>query len=266
MARALFPDIYVNGEHISNTDIAAEAQNQPAPRGKPGIAWRKATRALAIRTLLLQECKKRNLDAMSRELAPNQWETEDDAAIRHLLEDVIETGAADEAMMKEIYRKHPERFMSPALYVPAHILVAAPPQDEEARKKARDRVDTLLAILRQTPDAFERLAREESDCPSKEQGGQMGQITPGETVPEFEAALADLKEGDITSEPVETRYGFHIIRLDVKEEGTLLPFDMVKGQIADMIEKTTWARSAHSFVTELINTAEITGIDLNKPI
>ena len=76
---ALFPDVVVNGETIPSAAIAAEAQNHTAPRGKPGIAWRKAAQALAIRALLLQEAKRRGLTPDPLELAPGRFETDDEA-------------------------------------------------------------------------------------------------------------------------------------------------------------------------------------------
>ena len=53
--KPLLPDVTVNGVLIDPTLIANEAQNHPAPQGKPGLAWQAAARALAVRTLLLQE-------------------------------------------------------------------------------------------------------------------------------------------------------------------------------------------------------------------
>lgn len=70
----LFPDVVVNGETIPSAAIAAEAQNHEAPKEKPGIAWRKAAQALAIRALLLQEAKRRALTADPLELAPGRFE------------------------------------------------------------------------------------------------------------------------------------------------------------------------------------------------
>ena len=61
MGDTLFPDLVVNGEHIPHTAVAAEVQNHTAPKGKPGLAWRKAAKALAMRALLLQEARRRGL-------------------------------------------------------------------------------------------------------------------------------------------------------------------------------------------------------------
>ena len=90
MNKPLFPDVTVNGEVITQADIAAEAQHHSGPSGKPGIAWRKAANALVIRALLLQETAKRGVQADVQERAPGKFETEQEALIRGLLEDAIE--------------------------------------------------------------------------------------------------------------------------------------------------------------------------------
>ena len=89
MNMALFPDVVVNGETIPSAAIAAEAQNHTAPKDKPGIAWRKAAQALAIRALLLQEARARGLTADPEELSPGRVETEDEALIRALLDEAL---------------------------------------------------------------------------------------------------------------------------------------------------------------------------------
>ena len=79
---SLFPDVVVNGETIPSAAIAAEAQNHSAPKDKPGIAWRKAAQAMAIRALLLQEARARGLAAEPLALAPGRGEPVDEARIR----------------------------------------------------------------------------------------------------------------------------------------------------------------------------------------
>ena len=95
--KPLLPPVTVNGVTISPERIAAEAQNHPAPKGKPGLAWKAAARALALREILLQEARARGLTADPAELAPGQWETEDEALIRQLLDQAIAPETPDEA-------------------------------------------------------------------------------------------------------------------------------------------------------------------------
>lgn len=86
MEHELFPDLVVNGGIVPQTAIAAEAQNHAAPKGNPGVVGLRAARALAIRTLLLQEARGRGFDGTSGELTPGRFETAEEALIRGVLE------------------------------------------------------------------------------------------------------------------------------------------------------------------------------------
>lgn len=106
----------------------------------------------------------------------------------------------------------------------AHILVAyqgaerADPSITRTKEEALEKARTLIAELQQDPSRFSDLAREESDGPSGANGGDLGVWFKGQMVPEFDAALDDLDVGQITSEPVETAFGFHIIQRRVVPE------------------------------------------------
>ena len=76
------------------------------------------------------------------------------------------------------------------------------------------------------------LARELSDCPSGTQGGNLGQVSRGSTVPELETFLYNLEDGQLCPVAVESRYGFHVVRLDRKLPGRDLPFETVAARIA----------------------------------
>jgi peptidyl-prolyl cis-trans isomerase C len=257
--KPLLPEITVNGETIPAEAIAAEAQNHHAPKGKPGLAWRAAARALAIRALLLQEARRRGLSAAPRELEPGRVETEDEALIRQVLEAAIEPESADEDDLRAAYDAQPDRFRAPALYEAAHILIAAP--DPAARDAARAKAEAILDALRASPAAFDRLAAEESACPSRVNGGRLGQLAAGDTVPEFEAALATLPEGGLTEAPVESRYGFHVIRLDARAAGAVLPFETVRPRLREAHAKAAWTRAARAFAQRLLDEATLTGLD-----
>src|SRR5690606_20424680 len=111
------------------------------------------------------------------------------------------------------------------------------------------------------PREFSALAARESECGSKTSGGALGQLGPGDTVPEFEAVLRTLSEGEMTPRPVLTRHGYHIIRLDALGEGQVLPFEAVRQKIAEAMEKSAWARQARQFVDDLVKGADIKGAD-----
>src|SRR5690606_33946579 len=115
----------------------------------------------------------------------------------------------------------------PSLFEAAHILFTASPDDTVAYAAARQRADAVLADLKHDPRRFAALAAEYSACPSRANGGTLGQLASGDTVPEFEAALGLMAEATISEKPVETRYGIHLIRLDARVRGEVLPFTAV---------------------------------------
>ncbi|MBW7922598.1 MAG: peptidylprolyl isomerase [Rubellimicrobium sp.] len=257
--KSLLPPVSVNGVEISQERIADEAQNHPAPKNKPGLAWRSAARALALRELMLQEARARGLEPDPVELAPGKWETDDEALIRQLLEAEISAAPQDDRALRAIYDAHPERFRSPDLYQVAHILIAAP-KDGPARDLARAEAETVLARVQAQPRSFGAIARDVSACESRENDGMLGQIGSGDTVPEFEAALHDMEEGALSAAPVETRYGFHIIRLDARADGKLLPFEAVLPHLREAQEKAAWVAASRAFAERLAAAAEISGV------
>ncbi|QIG52293.1 peptidase [Nordella sp. HKS 07] len=254
--------VTVNGVVIPAAAIAAEAQNHPVPKGRPGWAWGAAARALALREVLLQEAKACRIAPAPMELVAGQWETEEESLIRQLLESVIVPPAANEMRLRSIYENAPDRFRGPSLFEAAHILFAAPPGDATARATAQARAAKVLMELRSAPHRFAALAADHSDCPSRTNGGHLGQLASGDTVTEFETALIGMEEGAISEEPVESRYGFHLIRLDARALGEVLPFAAVLPRLREAQEKTDWVRASRAYVEQLAARAHVTGIDL----
>jgi len=256
---ALFPDLIVNGETIPQAAVAAEAQNHHAPKGKPGIAWRKAANAVAMRTLLLQEASRRGVTNTPVEVAPGRFETEEEALIRGLLDTALTVAPPTVDQVRAEYDRDPSRFRTPPLWEVSHILSAIDPaHPERAQAKAQALADQVIS----RPRNFADVARRDSDCGSASNGGALGQLGPGDTVPEFETALRDLAEGDITPDPVLTRHGWHVIRMDALAQGRILPFEAAQARIAEALEKRAWTRAARAYADQLVAGAEISGADL----
>lgn len=131
------------------------------------------------------------------------------------------------------------------------------------RDRARHgrRAQAILGRLGGDAKGFAAAARE-SDCGSKASGGHLGQLGPGDTVPEFEVALRSLTEGSMTPAPVLSRHGWHIIRLNATAPGQVLPYETVRPKIAQALEKAAWARASRDFVETLATGARITGASL----
>jgi len=261
MGNPLQPELCVNGEVIPAAAIAAEAQNHPAPPGKPGLAWRAAARALAVRALLLQEARRLGLSPAPQLVAPGKRETDDEALVRAVLEAQVSPEPVPDAAVRAAYDADPERFKGPTLYEAAHILFAASEGDDAARAKALAQAQAALALLARDPGAFERLAREESACSSKAAGGRLGQLATGDAAPEFEAALDALNDGALAPAPVATRYGLHVVRLDARLPGLVPPFAAVAPAIRAQLEKASWARAARALTARLVAAATLEGVD-----
>jgi len=252
--------VSVNGVNIPHDAIARETQHHPA--SKPIAAWQAATRALVVCELLLQEARRLSITATPRSDASGRRETQEEALIRGLMEKEITTPEPDEAACRRYYEQNLGRFRSEPIYEAAHILFPARKDRHEDYAEAEHAANAVLCEVKRHPERFGDLARVHSACPSAAQGGNLGQITVGQTTWEFEQALAMLAPGSITQWPVETRYGLHIIRLDRKVEGQQLPFEAVAARIADYLRESVMHRAAAQYIARLVSKAEITGIVL----
>jgi len=252
-------NVIVNDAIIPIAAIAAEAQNHPAP--SPDLAWSAAAQALAVRELLLQEARRLDLRAGAETDAQGRRESDEDALIRILLERELKLPKADEAACRRYYENNRTRFRSLDLYEAAHILFAASRDDEEAYFGAVARAEIVLDLLKENPQVFDAIAREQSACPSGKSGGQLGQIARGDTVPEFETFLCNLEEGQLCPVPVRTRFGVHVLRLDHRIEGRQLPFEAIEAQIATYLEDTSFRRAVAQYIAILAGRARIEGVD-----
>ena len=273
-AKPLFKEVSVNGIVIPEVDILQEAQNHPAQT--PGEALLEAARSLVIRELLWQEAKNKNLvpdnedstreDSVGEDNAgeDNSRQTKLDAAISALLESEIKTPEASEDDCKAFYDRDPSRFSTETIWQVRHILISANPKDKKAFDQAREKAYAILEQVKKNPHEFATIAKDISSCPSAAQGGNLGQITRGSTVPEFENALKKTKKTGLLMQPVESRYGYHIVEINQIIPGKILPLELVKEKIAAWLEASSWSKAVQQYIAILAGKSHITGIDL-KP-
>jgi peptidyl-prolyl cis-trans isomerase C len=255
--------VTVNGVTIAHDVISREAQNHPAHT--PIGAWTAAACALVVRELLLQEARRRDLSPSPVIDAEGRRETDEEALIRGLIDAQVRAPSPDETSCRRYYERNRARFRSADIYEASHILIAARRDQSDAYRAARERAIALLSHLEAEPQHFAGLAKAHSDCPSGASGGNLGQLTAGATTPEFEKALLELKPGEMTSTPVETRYGFHIIRLDRHIPGSVLPFEVVQNKIAKYLVERSRRLAIAQYVARLASKAQVSGIDLATP-
>ena len=242
-------EIKVNGRIITEREIARETQYHPADSFEG--ARRKAAEALAVRELLLQQASRLAIE-----------EEPEEARISALIEREVKTPRADDETCRRYYQTHPSRFRSPDLIEARHILFVASPDDAEAVAAARAKAQSAIELLKKRPDRFAELARELSACPSSKQGGSLGQVTRGSTVPEVETFLFELEPGQLCPVPVRSRYGFHVLEVLRRVEGKTLPFEAVQKKIADYLEERVWRQAVHQYIQLLVGSSDIAGIEL----
>ena len=247
----------VNGQPIAPQRIAAEMQHFPGDQFES--SWQQAARALIVRELLLQQAQRLALAATAQDEPEGGIETEEDALIRTLIEHEVPPCEVAPEQVRRHYDDHPDRFMTPLLHEVEHILIAARRDQADAFAAARAKAEQLHARLQQAPERFAELARSFSDCASAADGGRLGQLGPGETTPPFEAALQCLAPGDIST-PVETAYGFHLIRLLQRGEPRRLPFEAVSAAISARLAEQAQRRSIARYIAQLIEQADIQGL------
>jgi len=253
--------VSVNGIPIPRDAIVREMQHHPA--AKPIEAWQSAARALVVRQLLLQRAQALTIAAEPAEDEAGRCETEEEAIMRAVVDREVALPQADEETCRRYYANNIARFRSEDIFEVSHILFAADPADKQAYAKARADACAVLETLQERPDTFAAMARAYSRCPSAAQDGNLGQITRGQTTLEFERAMLGLAPGEIAGEPVETRYGFHIIRLGRRRVGRTLPYEFVADRIADYLGESVRRRAHAQYVARLASAAAIVGVTLD---
>jgi peptidyl-prolyl cis-trans isomerase C len=231
----------VAGE-VSVNGVAVDVEAFPSPEA---AAARELLRQEALATGMLQR------DADTGEI---------DGAIERLLEREVSTPEPNAAECRRFYDAHPELFVSGELVAARHILFQVLPGTPIAALRAR--AEATLGELLRSPERFEALAREYSNCPSAPQGGNLGQVQRGEMVPEFEQVLFKGTWTGIHAQLVKTRFGFHIVAVDRRAAGHQVPFEAMQEQVAERLVASVLERALAQYVRVLAGRADVRGADL----
>ena len=146
--------------------------------------------------------------------------------------------AVDPAEVKKYYEGHRSEFESKQERQASHILIAVDSgASAEDKRKARAKAEALAKELQQHPGRFAEVAKKESQDPgSAANGGDLGFFGRGTMPKPFEEAVFAMKPGEVSG-PVETQYGFHIIRLAAVKGGESRSFDEVRAQIETELKR-----------------------------
>lgn len=241
--------ISVNGIEITDDDV----QQELAHHAKAPNPVKAATEALVLRQALLQATQQAGLVARNT--------NEEDALIERLLAQEVKAPTPTEEECRRYYDNHPERFRSGDLVEASHILFQV--TDKVPLAALRQKAEHILRQILGDPTTFAQCARDFSNCPSGDLGGNLGQLTRGQSVPEFERAVFALQAGETAGRLVETRFGLHIVRVQRKVVGAQLPFELVKESIARFLTDYAKNKATRQYLEILIGQMDIQGIELS---
>jgi len=210
---------------------AAPPENQAAMEANKRAVADELGKMLA----LVQEAQRRGLD-QDATFKAQMMLARDNALAKAVVDKLQASAAPTDAQAKAYYDAHLAEFGQTKV---KHILVGdnevqgSPNQRTQADALAK--VNQIEAKLKAGGD-FAALAKTDSDDPgSKDKGGELGDVAPGQTVPEFDTAIKTLPVGQV-SDPVHTRFGYHIIVVEARDT---MPFEQAKSSISDQLTTQT---------------------------
>ncbi len=168
---------------------------------------RRAVLQQVIGNKLLLLDAKRNLYEAEPAFRDQLAKLKDSLLISYAGEKALSGANVTDGEVKEYYEANKDKFASGETVNASHILV-----DSEEKANA------VYEEIASGKKSFEDAARENSTCPSKDNGGNLGDFARGQMVPEFDSAVFSMEVGEITKTPVKTQFGYHLIKLNAKNE------------------------------------------------
>ncbi|UCD57384.1 MAG: peptidylprolyl isomerase [Candidatus Hydrogenedentota bacterium] len=161
-----------------------------------------------------------------------------------------------EEKVRAFYDDHPERFKQPEQVRASHILIKVDQQADESQKaETRKKIEDIQRKLQGGED-FAAVATEFSDCPSSAKGGDLGYFGRRRMVKPFADAAFALNPGEV-SDIVETRFGYHLIKVVDKKPEAVTPYEDVKDRLEDRLRRERVQKEVNPYVGELKKEAKI---------
>lgn len=215
-------------------ELGQRGQNYNNPEGRKVIL----EQLIADKLFLLDA--RRNLLEGDPAFRAQLNQLKDKLLIRFAAEKALSAVTVSDADAKTYYEENAEQFVTGETVNASHILV-----DSEAL------ANEILAKINAGEISFEDAARQYSSCPSKENGGNLGDFSKGQMVAEFDNAVFSMNAGEISSSPVKTQFGYHIIKLNSKNESETVPFEQIKDRIKGLLIQEKKAKAYESKVNQL---------------
>ena len=203
-------------EFLAGLGQRGQAYNNP--EGRKAVLGQ-----LVSNKLLLLDAKRNLLEAdpaFKAELA----KLRDNLLVSFAAEKAISSVSVSDKDAEDYYNQNKERFISEETVNASHILV-------DSEEKALE----ILAKIKAGEISFEEAAMQNSTCPSKANGGNLGDFGRGQMVPEFDTAVFGMEEGEISEAPVKTQFGYHLIKLVKKNPAEEMPFAEIAPEIKEAL-------------------------------
>ena len=211
----------VAGKEITNADVDAFLANLPAEQRQ--YASNPYFREQYVEQLVTLHVLEKMADDLQLDMTEDYKKMLDnivrDIKARMAMNEIMKDITVTDIEAETVYNINPDNFSKPETVSAKHILV----DSEDVCKE-------ILAQIQNGEKTFEDAAKESSTCPSGQQGGDLGEFGKGQMVKEFEEAAFAAEIGAIVG-PVQTQFGFHLIKVEAKSEAETLAFDVVKEQI-----------------------------------
>jgi peptidyl-prolyl cis-trans isomerase C len=241
----------VNGTEIHQSDLAvAEEEAGQLPPMSPNAKKDYLVQFVTDMILMSQAAEAKKMGdtpEFKRKLAFNR----EKLLMEQLLQKAGKEALTDKAM-HDVYDEAAKQMGQEQEVHARHVLIRAAAGDDKASKEAEDKIKAIIVRLKKGED-FAKVASETTEDPSgKANGGDLGYFSKEQMVPEFSDTAFKLDKGQI-SEPVKTQFGWHVIKVEDKRVKPVPPFDEVKPQIENYVQRKAQAE----LVTSLRASANI---------
>lgn len=178
-------------------------------------------------------------------------------AIKKLLDtQVLDKIKATDKEIKEYYDSHPDAFKRPEVVRASHILITLDPKaDKKKKTEARKKIENIQGKVKKGED-FAKLAKEFSQGPSGAKGGDLNYFPRGKMIKSFEDVAFALKIGEV-SDIVETRFGFHLIKVVDKKKASTVGFEETKDKLRNYLKQQKSQKATEKYALNLKKNAKV---------
>lgn len=230
----------VNNVQIKESDVEEAINRFPAERRayfNSPVAKEQLLEQIISYELMYNHGKELGMDANEEFLAQVE-KAKKEILTQMTINSELSKITVSEEEIKEYYENNKEKFQEAEQVRAKHILV----DTEEEATNIKAQIEGGLS--------FEEAAQNNSKCPSSSNGGDLGFFTRGRMVPEFENAAFELNVGEVSA-PVQTQFGFHLIKVEEKKEASVKAFEEVEQMIGGTVLQEKQASKYYEIVEEL---------------